>query len=138
MFLPVTLATAGALGLLYLVLAARIVQLRVRYRVSLGDRVADPAQAEVLQQRVRAHANLGEFAPFILLLMGLIEQAAAGRLLLGAVGVLLVLARLAHAVGIHLPTPNPLRIFGTFGTFTILGLLSLWALWLAASGAGLF
>lgn len=134
MVLPVTLATAGALGLLYVVLSMRIVELRVRHRVSLGDKADDPALAEQLQQRVRAHANLGEFAPFILILMGLLEQAAVNRTLLAATGALLVVARLAHAVGIHLPAPNPYRAVGTITTFTILALLSLYALWLAIAG----
>lgn len=137
MVLPVTLATGGALGLLYVALSLRIVELRVRYRVSLGERAPDPAQAAELQQRVRAHANLGEFAPFLLILLGLIEQTGASRLLLGAIAVVLVLARLAHAIGIHKPAPNPYRAVGTFATFAALGLLSLWALWLAVQGGGL-
>jgi hypothetical protein len=69
--LPVTLATAGALGIIYLVLAARVVRGRWTHRVSLGD-----GGNAAMQRLIRAHGNFGEYVPMLLILMA---RRARGR-----------------------------------------------------------
>lgn len=125
--LPVTLATAGALGVLYLVLSVRVVRGRRANRVSLGD-----GGQPLMQRRIRAHANFGEYVPLLLILMALLEASGASRGVLAGAGVALVVARIAHAIGIEIPkAPNPYRFVGGLITFGLLLLGSGWALWRA-------
>ena len=119
----VTLTTAGLCGLILFALSYRVIAVRASAKVSLGDG-GDP----LLLSRIRAHANFAEYVPIILVLMGIIETDVGPGPLLGVIGVALVLCRIAHAVGMGRPAPNPLRVVGVSGTFLILLALSIWAL----------
>ncbi|MBV8972514.1 MAG: MAPEG family protein [Sphingomonadaceae bacterium] len=121
-----TTITAGFCGLLYFILSLRVIALRQAHGVSLGD-----GGNTALLARIRAHANFAEYVPIILILMGLIETRTGTTEVLTASGVLLFLIRIAHAVGMALPAPNPWRMAGTGGTWVILSGLSAWALVLA-------
>lgn len=125
---PATLLTAGALGLVLLVLSYRVVQMRLAGKVSLGDGGDDRLLA-----RTRAHANFAEYVPLILILMLLIESAYAGAApwSLWAAGGVTLLGRLLHAWGMALPAPNKPRVFGMVLTFGVLLFLSGWAAGLA-------
>lgn len=125
--LPITLATAGALGLLYLTLTVRVIRGRWKHRVSLGD-----GGNAAMQRLIRAHANFGEYVPLLLILMALLEASGASRNVLAGAGIALVIGRIAHAIGIETPkAPNPYRFVGGLVTFGLLLLGSLWALWRA-------
>jgi uncharacterized membrane protein YecN with MAPEG domain len=122
--LPITLATAGALGLLYLTLTVRVIRGRWKHRVSLGD-----GGNAAMQRLIRAHANFGEYVPLLLILMALLEASGASRSVLAGAGIALVIGRIAHAIGIETPkAPNPYRFVGGLVTFGLLLLGSLWAL----------
>ncbi len=123
----VTLTTAGLCGLILFVLSYRVIAVRASAKVSLGDG-GDP----LLLSRIRAHANFAEYVPIILVLMGVIETDVGPGPLLGVIGVALVLCRIAHAIGMNRPAPNPGRMVGVAGTFLILLALSIWALVLSA------
>lgn len=125
MHLAATLTTAGLLGLIYFVLSYRVIQVRVASKISLGDGSDDRLLA-----RIRAHANFAEYVPLILVLMAVIELWVARGPWLWGVGAALVVARLAHAVGMAMPAPNPFRIIGTMTTFVLLIGTSVWAVWL--------
>ena len=45
-------------------------------------------------------------------------------------GALLVVARIAHAIGMSRPSPNPFRAGGALISWGLILALSLWALWL--------
>jgi hypothetical protein len=123
--LPITLATTGALGLLYLTLTVRVIRGRWKHRVSLGD-----GGNAAMQRLIRAHANFGEYVPLLLILMALLEASGASRNVLAGAGIALVVGRIAHAIGIETPkAPNPYRFVGGLVTFGLLLLGSLWALW---------
>jgi uncharacterized protein len=124
--LSVTLATASALALLYVVLLLRIVRVRLKDRVSLGD----GGNAELLK-RIRAHGNFAEYVPLLLILMGLIELAGTSTQLLAIAGVGAVIFRICHAIGMHRQAPNPFRFIGTVGTFTTIIVFAISGLWLA-------
>jgi hypothetical protein len=115
----VTMVTAGVLGLLLLLLSLRVVAVRRTARVSLGDG-GDPE----LLARIRAQGNFVEYVPLALLLLFLAEQAFGGGRFVMACAVLLVVARLAHPVGMALPAPNVWRAVGAGGTWIVLLLLS--------------
>ncbi|EMD82421.1 MAPEG family protein [Pacificimonas flava] len=125
---PATLLTAGALGLVLLILSYRVVQMRVAGKISLGN-----GGDERMLARTRAHANFTEYAPMILVLMMLVEASYGGAAPWGLwlVGLLTVLGRLLHARGMALSAPNKPRVFGMVLTFGCILFLSGWAAGLA-------
>ena len=93
---PAVSATVAALiGLLAVFLTFRVIALRVRYQVDAGD-----GGHAALAQAIRAHANLLELAPLALLLLAFAEWSIAWRGVILALGILLVVARLASAWGL--------------------------------------
>ncbi len=126
MLLPITLTIAAACAALNLWLALRIVPGRVKGKVLLGD-----GGSEALLALQRAHANFTEYAPFVLILLALIELAGGSPTWLWVAGVAFVLARLAHGLGMVRAAPNPLRAGGALLTWAVLALLAGWALALA-------
>ena len=126
----ITLATAGVLGLIYLVLTARVTMARRTTQTMVGDGSGKPG-AEALLTAVRAHANFAEYVPLILILMGGIELAGGSHTLLVILGVLLVVGRALHPVGMALPGANPYRAGGAVLTWAVLLVAGLWALLLA-------
>jgi uncharacterized membrane protein YecN with MAPEG domain len=92
--LPVTLATAAGCVLLNIWLGARISNLRAELKVSVGDGGHEP-----LLRRMRAQANFMENAPFVLILLGGLELSGANRAALAIIGLVFILARVAHGIG---------------------------------------
>jgi uncharacterized protein len=124
--LPITLTTASLLAVLLFVLSIRVIQARVKNGVSLG--IANHPELEV---RVRSQANLIEYAPIVLILMGLIESAGGSRTILLAAAAVFIVARLAHPLGMPKPAPNALRFVGTIGSFLTLVSLGIYGMILA-------
>lgn len=123
MILPITLTFAAAAGLINLWLAIRVSSVRIKGKVLHGD-----GGSPVMLHRMRAHANFTEYAPFILILMGLIELARGSSMWLWAVGAVFVVARLAHVIGMERTTPSALRAGGAMLTWAVMLVLSVWAL----------
>ena len=125
MILPITLTITGAAALLNIWLARRVGQMRMAHKISIGD-----GGNEALTARMRAQANFIEYTPFVLILIGLIELADGSRLWLWIVGVLYILARIAHGFGMDRPRPDPLRLrmIGMMTTAIILAGLALYAI----------
>jgi len=119
-----TMIAAGLLGLLLVVLSVRVSLIRRRHSISMGD----GGNAELLI-RSRAQANCAEYAPIGLLLLFLAEQARGADVLVVALAAMLVLGRIAHPIGMALPVPNILRVFGTVATWGAIGCMSLVVLW---------
>lgn len=111
--LPIALVTAGAAAILNLWLAMRTGSIRRQAKISIGD-----GGNEALIRRMRAHANFIESAPFIVILIGLIEFTSGTSLWLWGASVLFVVARLAHPLGMD---GKPVgREAGTAITFALL------------------
>lgn len=121
--LTITLTIAGAATLLNLWLGVRVSQLRRRHKVSVGDG-GNPAVAA----RMRAHANFAEYAPFFLILLGLVEMARGAETWLWGVAILFVAGRLMHPFGMDRPAPNALRVAGMIATWLALLVLAAYAL----------
>ena len=126
MLLPVTLTVAAAAGIGNFVLAMRIVQLRLKGKVLIGD-----GGDERLLARTRAQANFVEYTPFVLILMALIEAAGGSPRWLAITGGLFVAGRIAHALGMDRPAPNPWRAGGALLTWVVLVGLALWGMTIA-------
>jgi uncharacterized membrane protein YecN with MAPEG domain len=80
---------------------------------------------------MRAHANFTEYAPFILILMGLIEIAGGSTMGLWIAGVVFVIARIAHAFGMDRTTSSVPRAGGALATWALMAVLAVWALAIA-------
>jgi uncharacterized membrane protein YecN with MAPEG domain len=91
----VTALYAALIGLLASLLTINVIRGRTKFVVSAGDGGNPP-----LAQAIRAHANLAEHAPLVLLLIGFAEASGAPKVAIHVLGVVLVLARLASAVGL--------------------------------------
>ncbi|WP_430008893.1 MAPEG family protein [Methylophaga lonarensis] len=91
----ITALYASLAVLLILLLTAKVIKLRRKYQVSLGDGGhADLAGA------IRAHGNAIEYIPLTLLLMLLLEMMDASTLLIHLAGLSLLIGRLIHANGL--------------------------------------
>jgi uncharacterized membrane protein YecN with MAPEG domain len=116
MKLHATLLIAAICALLYVFLSLRVILTRFR-----GEKLAVEAQADrQLQIRIRVHGNFIEYVPLTLLLMGFLEISGAKPNHLLWMGAVLIAARIAHAVGLPLKAPNPLRAFGIMATLGVL------------------
>ncbi len=112
---------AGICGLLLVVLYVRISQRRLTTKIGVGS----GGDAE-LEQRVRAHGNLVEAAPFALILLYLIEQTGLGSMYVHVLGALFIAARLAHAQGMSTTTGRSTgRFYGSLGTVILLVVMSI-------------
>ncbi len=124
--IPVTLGTAGIMGLILLVLSCNVTRVRIATRVISGDG-AGAAGTESLPVAMRIQANFIEYVPLILLLMGGIESAGAPHWLMLALALALIVARLAHPIGMTMKAPNLARAGGAILTWVVLGVASLTA-----------
>ncbi len=74
---------------------------------------------EMLQRAVRAHGNLTEYAPMMVILLYLLEQSSANPSTLHALGLSFLAGRLMHGICFgFLRSSMPLRIGGTVLTLT--------------------
>jgi len=118
MNLPLTLTMAAAAGLINLWLAIRIGQVRTSQKVSVGD-----GGNEFVIRRMRAQANFVEYTPFMLVLIGALECSGYAATWLWVVGVVYMIGRLAHGLGMDGGAFGIGRMIGTLTSMlTLLGL----------------
>jgi uncharacterized protein len=120
MSVAVTLLYAALLGIVGFILQCLIGPMRGRYDVSL-----DHGGHKDLNEAIRRHANWVENVPYILLMMALIEINGAPHGWLHALGLLLLVSRTLHPIGMDANRmANPLRIAGMAGTvFATVGVI---------------
>jgi uncharacterized membrane protein YecN with MAPEG domain len=116
----------AALGaLLLLVLALRISLIRRSARVGIGD-----GGNHELIKRIRAHANATEYLPIALLLLLLLDLGQTPPLWLHVFGVVLIVGRVLHAIGLSQTSgPSLGRMLGialTWGVMLVMAGLLLW------------
>ncbi len=107
--LPITLTIAAGAALVNIWLMLRCGQVRTKQGISIGD-----GGNEVLIRRMRAHSNFVESAPFVLILLAAIEATAGTSNWLWGVGIVFIIGRLAHGLGME---------GGAFGGGRIVGIL---------------
>lgn len=121
MIYPVTTLAAAILGLWLLTLSVRVIRGRQSAKVSMGD-----GGDRSLGRRIRAQANLSEYAPTGLILMFLAEAQGAPVWLVGIFAAIFVVGRLGHGYAMGFTDKWALgRVGGTMATLTGLGLLAL-------------
>ena len=110
MAIPTITALYGSLNaILNIMLAVRVSSARRRLKVSTGM-----GESKEMELAVRIHANNAEFVPLAI--------------------VVLLLARVSHAVGMPLRAPNVYRVFGTVVTWTGIVVSAVYLLWLRTKG----
>ena len=125
----VTLLYTAVFAVFALVLSAQAGWYRGKVGVSIL--FGDPDDMD-LAERVRRHQNFLEYVPIVLILMGAIELSGGSTLFLHTIGVLLIVARVAHALGLkHDNIQHPGRLVGAGGTALITLVTAGYALWLA-------
>lgn len=123
---PIVTALYGALNaMLNIALANRVSSGRRRERIGVGT-----GDSKELLLAVRIHANNAEFVPLALVMLLLAELCGGGSVGLHVAGGVLLVSRLAHALGMPRPAPNALRFFGTGATWAMIVGVSCWVLWL--------
>ena len=124
-----TAATAGAVGILQVLLALYTSRGRAKFKTGLGD-----GGHEELERRIRMHGNLTENAPMFLILLGLVESSGLHPWLATVLGPVFVVCRVSHAYGLSAtfgPGANPFRAIGVLGT--LIGMVVLAAALLATA-----
>ena len=116
---------AACCALLILALSLRIVSLRRRLRVGIGD-----GGDAGLARAIRAQANAIEYVPLLLVMLLVAENDGAGTVFLHVCGAGLVLARVLHAVGLSGSAGTSFgRFWGTLLTWIVLLALSVQLTW---------
>lgn len=120
--LPITSCLTAALLILLVALSALVTERRARLGgIQFGD-----AEDASLRARIRAHANLIEIAPMVLIALGLMELSGAPSPLLWSFAGIFLVGRLLHAARMYIGNPF-------IGLFSIISqhVMCLWAaLWL--------
>jgi len=111
--MTISLATAGAAAIINLWLAIRTGAVRTKAKVMIGD-----GGNEMLIRRMRAHANFVEYAPFILILIALIEFTSGSSWWLWGASAAFLVARVLHPLGMDGLLIG--RMIGTALTFVLL------------------
>jgi uncharacterized protein len=127
--LPIALTAAAAAALINFWLGFRVGQVRTREKVSVGD-----GGNEAVIRRMRAHANFVEYAPFVVILIALIELATGTSTWLWIVMALFMIGRILHAFGMDGWLPG--RMIGTIVTMLTMVGLGLFGAYVAQSSAG--
>lgn len=120
----VTLFYAGLLGLISLVLSFRVGSMRGKTGVSIGD----GGRPELLLE-MRRHGNFTEYVPLALVLLALLELSQVSHTAIHVMGAALVIARIAHPIGLRVETMSGLgRLIGAAGTALVTLVASVWAI----------
>ena len=117
--LPITSSAAAILALLLLGLAVQTVRQRLRLKQGFGD-----AGDQKLISASRAHGNLAEHAPIVLIMLALLENSGADPRILAWSAAAFVAGRVAHLIGLHQPAepgkPPLLRQVGVIVTWLVM------------------
>ncbi len=120
MELTIVPSYAAVLGLGMIMLSLRVIRIRRKSKVAMGDR-GEP----VLERAIRVHGNFSEYVPLAIILLAFVEMSGSpGWLVHGLCG-LFVAGRAVHAIGVSRAAEDyRFRTFGMAATFTVLGVTS--------------
>ena len=115
--MTVTFITMGFIGLIMIATAVQTGRMRGKTKTNLGS-----GDDIFLLGAIRAHANLAEYAPLVILLIGAAEYMHSNAMLVMGMGITFVVARVCHAIGlINYPDrTNVWRAIGALGTILTL------------------
>lgn len=119
----ISILYVSVLGLLYVAMSLQVAGMRFRARLAFGDG-GNPQMIKI----VRAHGNFGEYVPFALLLLFLLDYERHIFWIIHTLGILLVAARICHLIGIQKGILR-LRMAGMIMTMAMMVISSLLLLW---------
>ena len=129
MQMPITLMYASIMALFALVLSFKAGTFRGKAGISILH--GEPVNME-LAEKVRRHQNFLEYVPLFLIVFGAIELAGGSSLFLYIVGSLMIIARIAHAIGLkHDNMAHVGRLIGAGGTALLTLVAAGYGLWLS-------
>jgi hypothetical protein len=119
---PIIVPTyASILVLIFVVLSARVIQMRASAKIGIGTG-NDPA----MERRIRVHGNFAEYVPLALLLLTFMEMLHMSRYLIHVLCIVLIVARVVHAIGVTPVQENfPMRVGSVLFTFAVLVIAAL-------------
>ena len=128
--MPIVSAYAAVLALLFVALSIRTLRLRRKLHIAIGD-----AGNQTMLRAMRVHSNFAEYVPLSVILVYFVEANGAPLILVHALGLCLVVGRVAHAFGVSQPIENyRFRVTGMALTFTTLIVSSAYILLAFARG----
>ncbi len=127
--LVITALSASVICALYIMLSFRVIGLRRKHQVSVGD----GGNADLLRA-IRTQANLTEYAPLSLILLACLESNGAHWLLCALLAIAFLAGRILHPVGMKEDGAMKIRVLSMQLTFVSLMALAifnvLWLIWL--------
>lgn len=130
MQMPLTLMYASIFALFALVLSFRAGSARGASGVSIL--FGSPEKMD-LAEKVRVHQNFLEYVPIFLIAFAALEVNGGNTMFLYVVGDLMILARIAHAIGLkHDNMGHKGRLIGAGGTALLTLATGAYGVWLAA------
>lgn len=125
MLLPVTALYGGILTFILLWLSFGAGAMRGKAKISIGD----GGNVELLE-KIRRHGNAIEYVPMAIILIGVLEANGANAILLHVLGVVLIISRIAHPLGLKADNMgHPLRAIGSGGTALVMVVAAGYAVW---------
>jgi len=116
---PITALYAALCAIIVLALALRIMVMRWQTKIGIGD-----GGDSRLARAIRIHGNAIEYVPIALILMLVAELGGARPALLHGCGVVFVVARIGHAMGLRRTAGLSIgRGIGTTGTVGVIAVL---------------
>lgn len=110
-------------GLFLVLLSLDVIRGRWKYQEDFEEASSGERKEGPLSRRIRVHANAAEYFPVALLLLVAVENIVAIHWVVHTLGILLLVSRFTHAVGLRGMAGESLpRILGTAGTITMISL----------------
>ena len=130
MFPTIVPTYAAVLVLIFVLLSARVIQMRASAKIGLGH-----GNNPVMERRIRVHGNFAEYVPLALLLLLCMELQSQSRILIHVLCIALIAARVVHAIGVTPVKENfPMRVASVLTTFAVLIVASVMLLYVAVHG----
>ena len=112
---------AALLAVLFIFLSLRVIRLRRRERIAIGD-----GNNPRLRRAIRVHANFAEYVPIALTLTTLIELQQFAPIVVHALCLALFIGRVCHAYGVSQEREDyRFRVVGMTLTFATIGVSAL-------------
>ncbi len=132
MELPITLFYASFFAIFALILSIRAGSARGKSGISIL--YGDPANME-LGEKVRTHQNFLEYVPMFLIVFAFLELNGTSPIFLYVLGDLMIVARIAHAIGLkHDNMAHKGRFIGAAGTALVTLVAAGYGLWVGSRG----
>ena len=123
---------AAVFALVFVALSIRVIVVRRRISVGIGD-----GDEPLLARAIRVQGNFAEYVPFALLLIFFLESQTAAVVIVHVLCVALLIGRLLHAYGVSQPTENyRFRVTGMALTFTVILSAAFRLMWSYAAALG--